>query len=70
MHLKSLSNFWGVCSLRSVTHTPTYRRVFISSLKSVQIVKKHTPPNLNEDRGGYVVPLAGLEPARMLLRGI
>ena len=26
-------------------------------------------PNLKEDRG-FVVPLAGLEPARMLLRGI
>ena len=70
--------------LRSVTLTPTCRRALISSLKSVtnafldgQLVpqvrpdnrKKDIPPNLVEVRG-YVVPLAGLEPARMLLRGI
>ena len=30
---------------------------------------QYKTPNLNEDRG-FVVPLAGLEPARMLLRGI
>ena len=31
--------------------------------------KQYKTPNLKEDRG-FVVPLAGLEPARMLLRGI
>ena len=32
-------------------------------------LNKYKTPNLDEDRG-FVVPLAGLEPARMLLRGI